>query len=242
MNIFNVLCDEEEEFKEENATIEYKTIKKYYNNYDEERKKIKKHINDKKEKNEKYEKKEKFEPRKITIKKIEDDIENIKLSDYYKVYTQYTADKVWNDTTSKTLIKKIEKWGDVPKFFNALKNNLSKTKELIIFIMKSEISPMWEDNENRRGNKLTVKINDLSECLDVMMRLQVYMCNNSLFKNYNDIITGLVLSPKLKETETYYIIQIWYKKRVSVQCCDSISNYLTSKNYSVKIRKIDPEF
>ena len=48
--------------------------------------------------------------------------------------------------------------------------------------MKNDISPLWEDVENRNGSICSIKIDSLEEAYIILKKLTYHMVNNTLLK------------------------------------------------------------
>lgn len=187
---------------------------------------------------------------KTTIETPTTDILNKNMSNYYKLYARHVDyDKNWNNIQSFNNVETVKTWNELIKMANSLRNN-ENTKKFNIFIMKNEISPMWEDNENRHGSRTNIKVDDFGECMDIIRILLIYIANNSLLNDdYNSLntIQGVTFNPKKKDNVTYYIIQIWYKINFTIKYYKN--NNFMNKNvlnflnkYSIYTRKQKPEF
>ena len=83
-------------------------------------------------------------------------------------------------------------------------------KELVekcmLFIMKDNVKPIWEDPDNSKGGCLSYKIN-VDYVYEVWKKLNYYLIGGSLLDN-NDIINninGISISPK----KNFCIIKFW---------------------------------
>lgn len=187
------------------------------------------------------------------IKPINDEVLELQMDNYFRVLAHHNDDKSW-DYNSYYNITTLKKWGEMGTFFNTL-NNVSgecSYMDFDIFIMKNEISPMWEDTENRNGSICSIKIDSLPDGYGIFKNLTVNMANNTLLKfnpsNWNSI-NGISFSSKKMDnaTETYCIIvKIWFKINIlnfgSIDKLlnDDVSNLISK--YSVKSKPIKPEY
>ena len=188
------------------------------------------------------------------IKDIPQNFENIQLTNNYRVLAHHNDDKNW-DFNSYHNITTLTKWIDIASFFNTLNVSSGETKftDFDIFIMKNEISPLWEDPENRNGSICSFKIDSLDEAYTIFKKLMINTANNTLLK-FNpetwDIINGLSFSSKKIENlniDAYcIIIKIWFKINImNYGNIDKLLNEDLEKDlskYSIKIRPIKPEY
>jgi hypothetical protein len=177
-----------------------------------------------------------------------------KLSNYYRVLGHHNDDKSW-DYISYYNITTLNDWQDVSSFLatlNTVKGECSLT-DFDIFVMKNEISPMWEDNENRNGSICSVKIDSLVDGYEIFRVLLTNICNNTLLcfssETWNTI-NGISFSSKkidnIKDDNYCVIIKLWFKLNFIVQ--GSIDKHINAyineliKKYSIKVKAIKPEY
>jgi hypothetical protein len=177
-----------------------------------------------------------------------------KLSNYYRVLGHHNDDKSW-DYISYYNITTLNNWQDVSSFLaslNTVKGECSLT-DFDIFVMKNEISPMWEDLENRNGSICSVKIDSLIDGYEIFRVLLTNICNNTLLCFSSDTwntINGISFSSKkidnIKEDNYCVIIKLWFKLNFIVQ--GSIDKHINAhvneliKKYSIKVKAIKPEY
>jgi len=177
-----------------------------------------------------------------------------KLSNYYRVLGHHNDDKSW-DYISYYNITVLNNWQDVSSFLgtlNTVKGECSLT-DFDIFVMKNEISPMWEDNENRNGSICSVKIDSLVDGYEIFRVLLTNICNNTLLCFSSDTwntINGISFSSKkidnLKDDNYCVIIKLWFKLNYITQ--GSIDKYINPhineliKKYPIKVQAIKPEY
>jgi len=107
-----------------------------------------------------------------------------------------------------------------PETFWKLYNNFDKIGNILykqFFLMKENVNPVWEDENNKNGGCWSFKIqeehaNELWEELSVLL-----VTNEILLKEYKDELVGLSIALK---KNNYCIIKIWNSN---------------SKNNSIKI-------
>jgi hypothetical protein len=186
-------------------------------------------------------------------KNIEYNLDDIKMHDYFKILAHHNDDKSW-DYNSYYNITCLKTWGDMATFFNTIliaKGECNYT-DFDLFVMKNEISPMWEDKENRSGSICSIKIDSLTDGYNIFKNLVLHMANNTLLKfnpsTWNNVNGISFSSKKLDNTaETYCIIvKIWFKINVlNYPSIDKILNDDINQQvgkYSIKIKPIKPEY
>jgi len=179
---------------------------------------------------------------------------DLKLENNYRILAHHNDDKNW-DYISYHNITTITTWKELPQFFNTLNNTSGECKytDFDIFIMKNEISPMWEDLENRNGSICSVKIDSLVDGYEIFRVLLANICNNTLLcfssETWNTI-NGISFSSKkidnIKDDNYCVIIKLWFKLNFMVQ--GSIDKHINPhineliKKYSIKVKAIKPEY
>lgn len=187
------------------------------------------------------------------FKNIEDNLEDIKMDNYFKVLAHHNDDKSWDFNTYYNMCC-LKTWGDMGTFFNSVftvKGECNYT-DFDLFVMKNEISPMWEDKENRNGSICSIKIDSLTDGNEIFKNLIIHMGNNTLLK-FNpstwNAVNGISLSSKKLDNnaETYcIIIKLWFK--INILNFPSIDKLLNDdinqqiNKYSIKNKPIKPEY
>lgn len=188
-------------------------------------------------------------------KNLEPNFLNLNIGNTYKVLAHHNDDQNW-DYNSYHYICTLTKWVDIPKLFNTMNktNGATKFTDFDIFIMKNEISPMWEDTENRNGSICSIKVDSLKDGYSMIKQLLIYSSNNTLMEfspESWDKINGFSFSPKKMDNlggdmSFYVIIKIWFKQNyannlpIDKYFNQDIQNLL--KKYSIKVKSIKPEY
>lgn len=182
-------------------------------------------------------------------------IENLKFDNHYKTYAHFNEDKVWR-YPNYLPISRLESWVDIAGFFNSLnkKNTKYTMNDFDIFVMKNNISPMWEDEQNKDGSIVSVKLASNEEAFRLFKFLLINICNNSLLKytekTYNKT-NGISFSTKFVESANLYsyIVKVWFKdnfcgNNYNYNFQNIFNNHINEEleGYSVKFRPIKPEF
>jgi hypothetical protein len=190
----------------------------------------------------------------LEVVEIPENFMQEKILNYYRVLGHHTEDKSW-DYISYYNITTLNNWQDVSSFLNTLnsvKGECSLT-DFDIFVMKNEISPMWEDLENRNGSICSVKIDSLVDGYEIFRVLLTNICNNTLLcfspETWNTI-NGISFSSKkidnIKDDNFCVIIKLWFKLNFMIQ--GSIDRHISPhineliKKYSIKVKAIKPEY
>jgi hypothetical protein len=83
--------------------------------------------------------------------------------------------------------------------------NFDLIKKTMIFIMKNDIKPMWEDPENKQGGGFSFKVHN-KNIEYVWKKLFFMLIGNTLSKEHESI-NGISISPK----KSFCIVKVWMK-------------------------------
>jgi hypothetical protein len=136
--------------------------------------------------------------------KYEIDGSNIYFSGKYTLWCHDINNKDWGLKS----YKKLFEINSVSDFWRVM-NNFNKLgiKFNHFFLMKGEVKPIWEHEDNRNGGVCSFKI-ELNKSAEIFSDLCVKMVCDMLTTttNFNDI-NGISISPK----NTWAIVKIWNK-------------------------------
>ncbi len=206
------------------------------------------------------------------FKEIEEDLMEKSMANYYRILAHHNDDKNW-DLLSHHNITTLKKWEDIPKFFNTLNvaSGECNYSDFDIFMMKNDVTPLWEDQDNRNGCICSVRIDNLldnlEEAYELFKKMAYYMVNNTLLKfspSTWDIVNGLSFSPRrldhINPNSCCVVIKIWLKSNIighigfdkyggiSEREKQTIEKYINDdisqamSKYSVKFKAIKPEY
>jgi hypothetical protein len=115
-------------------------------------------------------------------------------------------DTQWNIASYKIIMKHI----DNPISLIELKKQINETIVIksMLFIMRDNIAPMWEDPLNKNGGCFSFKISS-SVIHSVWWDFVFLLCGETLMKDPKNMkkVNGLTISPKYEHS----IIKIWLK-------------------------------
>jgi hypothetical protein len=95
-------------------------------------------------------------------------------------------------------------------------NNLGTIFDKPLFIMKNNIQPIWEDENNKNGGCWSFKVfNNNAE--ELWEELATFFITNNILVNKNDEINGISITVK---KNNYSVIKIWNKNNTQ----NSINN------------------
>lgn len=155
------------------------------------------------------------------------------LLDKWDLYYHLPQDKNWEVSTPKIIMRNIDSVEKLYGIVEALPHNL--IKHCMLFIMRSGISPMWEDPANKNGGRFSYKVVN-KYVVDVWKSLFYSLCGGSLcvVDKYSHLLNGITISPK----KNFCIIKIWMRD-CSIQDPSIILNIPNLTKQGVSFRKHD---
>jgi hypothetical protein len=127
------------------------------------------------------------------------------LSSKWVLYAHLPHDTDWSLDSYKKLmdIKLLE---DVISLNNKLPDTM--ITNCMLFLMKNNIKPVWEDDENREGGCFSYKINNL-EIVDTWKELSYLLLGETITEDKELLsnINGITVSPK----RNFCIVKVWLK-------------------------------
>jgi len=127
-----------------------------------------------------------------------------KLSNKWTIYAHMPHDTDWDISSYKTMFT-ASTMEEIITVSESLPDKL--ISNCMLFIMKDNIKPMWEDIHNKNGGCFSYKINN--KLAPHIWRMFSYkLVGNTLFKSDKtpNNITGITISPK----KSFCIIKIWF--------------------------------
>ena len=159
-----------------------------------------------------------------------------KLINKWELYCHLPNDKKWDINSYIKIMSEI----DTVEKLIAINDSISEKiiKNCMLFVMKTGITPMWEDVKNRNGGCFSFKIAN-KQVGSVWKSLFYMLCGETLCANrmHNSFINGITISPK----KNFCIIKIWMEncKFQDPNIIDVVPNLI--KNGCL-FKKHEPEF
>ena len=125
------------------------------------------------------------------------------LSDKWALYAHLPHDTDWSINSYKEILK-FEYLEEGITLFEAIPEKM--TQNCMLFLMKNDIKPTWEDPENRNGGSYSFKvaIQNVDQCWRNLCHLIMGKSITDDNEFYNNI-NGVTISPK----RNFCIIKIW---------------------------------
>ena len=124
--------------------------------------------------------------------------------DKWSLYFHLSNDTEWNITSYKTIMQNINNPLTLIELRKQLNENI--IIKSMLFIMRNNIAPMWEDPLNKNGGCFSFKISS-SVIHSVWWDFVFLLCGETLMKDSKNMkkVNGLTISPKYEHS----IIKIW---------------------------------
>ena len=149
-----------------------------------------------------------------------------KLSNEWCLYAHLPHDTKWTLDSYKEILK----FSNVEQAISLYESMPSiLIKNCMLFLMKDNITPVWEDPQNRNGGCYSFKVHN-NNVYQAWMNLSYSIIGNTLSKNADFMkkINGASISPK----RNFCIIKIWMKD-CSYKSTNEIENIPNLDNKSV---------
>jgi len=124
-----------------------------------------------------------------------------KLNESWTLYYHDKYDSNWNVNS----YMEIESFDTIEKFWK-IYNSLPELTEIMLFLMRGDIKPMWEDAKNKRGGAYLYKIHN-TKLNDIWTDVSCALIGETLHNDFemSNKITGISISPKYQTTT----LRIW---------------------------------
>lgn len=128
----------------------------------------------------------------------------------WNVWVHPNSNSSWDESSYKHIYT-INSVGSFHRFFNHF--HILNKEQYQYFIMRDQIKPIWEDNENRHGGICSCKLDQFyikNKHIDIAVHAMLSMClmaMNETFINTTNQINGFSYSIKTRSA----FIKIWYK-------------------------------
>jgi hypothetical protein len=122
----------------------------------------------------------------------------------WDLYYHLPHDKNWDLSSYKIIASEIDTMETVIALNETVPESI--VKYAMLFIMRTGITPQWEDPRNRTGGAFSFKVIN-RQVHEVWKTLFYALCGETLFddEDINKHVTGITVSPK----KNFCIIKIW---------------------------------
>jgi len=154
----------------------------------------------------------------------------------WNLYYHLPNDKSWDLSSYKPIMENI----DTVEKLIALNEGLPENavKHCMLFVMRSGITPMWEDPENRNGGCFSFKVAN-KQVHAVWKTLFYALCGETLCtdQKYCSFFNGITISPK----KNFCIVKVWLSNCV-VQDPNILIQIPNLSKQGCLFKKHEPEF
>jgi len=125
------------------------------------------------------------------------------LNDTWTLWAHLPHDIDWSLKSYKEIMT-INKIEDIVSLYDIIPEKL--IKNCMLFLMRKDITPRWEDDRNKEGGCFSFKVGN-KNVKDIWTNISYALvgetlCKKSMYCNY---ITGITISPK----RAFCIVKIW---------------------------------
>jgi hypothetical protein len=154
----------------------------------------------------------------------------------WNAYYHLPQNKNWELSSYTLILGDIDCAEKVVSLCEAIHENI--VKSCMMFVMRSNITPMWEDPKNRTGGCFSYKVSN-KYVYEVWKKLFYHMCGETLTINpANSLhINGITISPK----KNFCIVKIWLDT-TTLQDPAIIVRIPNLENQGCLFKKHEPEF
>ena len=132
------------------------------------------------------------------------EVENNPLNDTWILYAHLPHDTDWSINSYKKILK-ISTAEQIISVCESLPEAM--VQNCMLFLMRENIKPIWEDENNKDGGCFSYKINN-KNVSDIWKKLSCLLVGESLINERMSLkINGITISPK----KHFCIIKIWMK-------------------------------
>ena len=126
------------------------------------------------------------------------------LNGKWDLYYHLPNDSSWTLSSYKPIMKDISSVEQVVSLNKSIHESV--VKSTMLFVMKSGITPMWEDEKNRNGGCFSFKVLN-KQVHSIWKQLFCALCGETLCvdKSQIEFINGITISPK----KHFCIIKVW---------------------------------
>ena len=127
------------------------------------------------------------------------------LCDKWVLWAHLPHDTDWS-LKSYIQLMQVESMEEMISLYNSIPPAM--VKNCMLFLMRQNIKPMWEDPNNKQGGCFSFKVTN-KNVPEVWKSVSYLLTGETLSqeKNFQDNITGITISPK----KSFCILKIWMK-------------------------------
>lgn len=158
-----------------------------------------------------------------------------RLHNKWTLYAHLPHDTDWSINSYKSILE-MENLEQCISLFEAIPREM--TQNCMLFLMKDDIKPLWEDIKNKKGGSFSFKV-QTSEVHSTWKELCYAMIGNTVSNDttLKDKLNGITISPK----RNFCIIKLWMSD-CSIKTLTKLKNISNIKCDEALFKKHNPEY
>ena len=143
------------------------------------------------------------------------------LNNYWTLWIHLPHDTNWNIDSYKKICS-FRYLEQAIALINHIQENL--VINCMLFIMREDIKPIWEDEKNKNGSCISYKINNRL-VYNIWRQMSIFMVSETLLDNveHQTAINGITVSPK----KNFCIVKLWFNNNINEKTTISVNKGIT---------------
>lgn len=143
------------------------------------------------------------------------------LNNYWTLWIHLPHDTNWNIDSYKKICS-FRYLEQAIALINHIQENL--VVNCMLFIMREDIKPIWEDEKNKNGSCISYKINNRL-VYNIWRQMSIFMVSETLLDNveHQCAINGITVSPK----KNFCIVKLWFNNNINEKTTISVNKGIT---------------
>ena len=143
------------------------------------------------------------------------------LNNYWTLWIHLPHDTNWNIDSYKKICS-FRYLEQAIALINQIQENL--VVNCMLFIMREDIKPIWEDEKNKNGSCISYKINNRL-VYNIWRQMSIFMVAETLLDNveHQSAINGITVSPK----KNFCIVKLWFNNNIDEKTSISVNKGIT---------------
>jgi hypothetical protein len=143
------------------------------------------------------------------------------LNNYWTLWIHLPHDTNWNIDSYKKICS-FRYLDQAIALINQIEESL--VVNCMLFIMREDIKPIWEDEKNKNGSCISYKINNRL-VYNIWRQMSIFMVSETLLDNieHQTAINGITVSPK----KNFCIVKLWFNNNIDEKTSISVNKGIT---------------
>ena len=144
-----------------------------------------------------------------------------RLNNYWTLWIHLPHDTNWNIDSYKKICS-FRYLEQAIALINQIEESL--VVNCMLFIMREDIKPIWEDEKNKNGSCISYKINNRL-VYNIWRQMSIFMVSEILLDNieHQTAINGITVSPK----KNFCIVKLWFNNNIDEKTTISVNKGIT---------------